>query len=190
MARIFGPDQIPVLVKHVTLAIQSKPIQPFARKHPLVAKALGRGSEGFAMAFVLAINSLKKNGFLTLDSSPFPGDVISLTGKGTLADRIHRSEKSGKEGQFDRQYQQAFGEENATPEKKEVKTDQVAPEQSPKQLQKKSKARAGREEPTPSVKKTEIQKDPYKKTRLKKSASGRIRKAPSARMARARVRKR
>jgi hypothetical protein len=188
MARIFGPDQIPVLVKHVTLAIQAKPLPSFGKAHVLVVRALGRGAEAFATAFIMAINSLKRQGFLTHDSSPYPGDTISLTGKGTLAEKLHRAEGGGKESRFNQLYQQAFSEQEIEQEKKEEGGQQaeVAP---PKRLQQKSKNRAGTSQPVSSVKKTEVQKDPYKKTRLKKASSGHIRKAPSARMSRVPVKK-
>lgn len=94
-----APAEVPVLVKHVTLAIYKD------------GKLSGPRRERFQQAYAMACSTLAKQGYLTGNT-----DRVELTSQGRSRDRTHQRERgaSGKRMMFDRLYAETFLEKGKT----------------------------------------------------------------------------
>jgi len=98
---------IPVLVKHVTLAIAAKAPPPTSTPNAAVAMVVGAQNENFIRYTVMAVNVLIKQGYLNVGSSIGPAGHISMSDRGVLLSRQHELEGFGKTAQFNQRYDAA-----------------------------------------------------------------------------------
>jgi len=101
-------DQIPDLVKHVTLAIMAKRPPTYPVKNAIVSMVAGKNNEHFMQCLVMAVNALAAQDYLALGSSVGPGGRLTLTGRGVLLNRQHGLEGAGKSARFNHLYTTAL----------------------------------------------------------------------------------
>jgi hypothetical protein len=83
---------IPVLVKHVTVAVYNG------------GRLRGRGKSRFEEAYMIARATLTKQGYLVKGSEEGPSSNIKLTAKGKMRNLMHRGEGASKNRFFDQMF--------------------------------------------------------------------------------------
>jgi len=86
----------------------------------MIPPTIDRVSEQFLQSYIMAVNQLTRQGFLALGSKPELDAIITLTGKGQLAETQHLRRDMGRFMEFDRRYQEALGERSTPPEQRDA----------------------------------------------------------------------